>query len=727
MCERPGQSGDTPLTSGWPVDACDHAGRIAGGDKPDLNEPTNIRALVVGDEPEDAERVISVMRGAGYTVNAIRVDEPEPMREAIARNEIDLALHSLGTADVKLSDTVAALQEHELFVPVLAMGDGDLTPGKAMAEGAADRLTPNDDEHLRHAVIREFQRVLARRRVHSLHEAYAESEQRARALMQTSRDAIAYIHDGMHVLANDAYLTRFGYGSFEEVEDMPIMDMVVGGDQEALKKLLRASANSDEAVGSLELELRQAHGSKFRAEVEFSRASIEGEACSQVIIRDHGNTEELEKQLNRLSQRDNVTGLYNRQYFLQTLTETTGRSEKGELKAALLQITLDDFASVRSQVGVIGSDQVVADIGKVLQETCGDGDVLARLDGATFALITEATEQEQLEKIATGIREAIKGHICEVEGQSINVTASIGIARIDGSTGDPNDILTRTERAWNEAVEGGTNSQVIYEPKPGEMSQKEIDSKWIEVIKDTLKNDRFHLLYQPIVSLQEDDTERYEVILGAMDAEGNAAEIDEMLGAAERTGMSRGIDRWVLLNALKALVEQLKTHGQTSFFMPLSGQALEDPALFRWIHERLKKLRLPKRAVVFEIDTAATATRIKQAAAFAKAVRKIDCGISLNRFGHGNDPFQVTRHIQADYLKIHEEFMQDLAENQQNQEAIKQIASQAHEQGIASICPSVDDAGALTILWGLGCDMIQGEFLQEPSAERDYDFSSMSM
>lgn len=692
-----------------------------------MKEPSNIRALVVGDEPEDAEHVISVMRNAGYTVEAIRVDEAEPMREAITKNELDIALHSLAAMDIKLSDTVAALEEHDLFVPVLAVGNGELTPGKAMAQGAADRIAPDDDEHLRHAVVREFQRVLARRKVHFLHEAYAESEKRARALMESSRDAIAYIHDGMHVLANDAYLQRFGYGSFEEMQDMPIMDMVTGGDKESLRSMLRASATSDDAVGKLELELQRANQSSFQAEVEFSRASIEGEACSQIIIRDQGSTEELEKQLSRLSQRDNVTGLYNRQYFLQALTDTTTRAEQGESHGALLQITVDDFDKIRSQVGVIGSDQVVADIAGVLQETCGEEDLLARLDGPSFALISATTERDQLDSLAKRIREAVKDHVCDVKSTSINATVSIGIARIDGSTGDPNDLLNRSERAWKQAVEKGASNHAIYEPKPGEMSQKEIDAQWIDKIKETLKNDRLQLLYQPVVSLREDERERYEVIVQLLDDEGNAEDMSEMLAAAERTGMSRGIDRWVLLNALKVLVDQLKTHSNTTFFIPVSGPALDDPALFRWLHERLNKLKLPENSVVFEIDSASTATRIKQAAAFAKAVRKLGCAIALSRFGHGTDPFQVTKHIAADYLKIHEEFMQDVTSNEQNQDAIKKITAKTTEKQILSICPGVDDAGALTVLWGLGADMIQGNFLQEPSTEREYDFSSMSM
>lgn len=693
-----------------------------------MKESSNIRALIVGDEPEDAERVISVMRSAGYTVEPVRVDETEPMQEALEKNELDLALHSLTAMDVKLADTVKAAGTRNPPIPVIATGDGELTPGEAMASGAADRIIPGDDDHLRHALIREFRRIQVQREADLLRGIYQESENRARALMETSRDAIAYIHDGMHVLANDAYLQFFGYGSFEEIEGMPIMDMVTGGDKESLKNVMRASAMSDDAVGTLELEMQQANGSKTRAAVEFSRASIEGEACSQIIIRDKGgDTRELEKQLNMLSQRDSVTGLYNRQHFLKELTDLVTRAEKGEASGSCFQIVLDDFTNVRSQVGVMGADQVIADIGSVLEKTFGKKDLLARLEGPAFAVLSETGDRDKLEKSAEKARNAIRDHICELEKRSINVTATIGIALIDGNTGDPNDIINRTERAWAEAVEKGTNSQQIYQPKPGEMSQKEIDGQWIESIRDILKNERIQLLYQPIVSLEDSEAARYEIVLRATDAEGAEVDVREMLEAAARTGMSRGIDRLVLLTSLKALLEQLKENKNSSFFVPLSSNAIEDPAQFRWLQERLKKLRLPPSSLVFLIDTSAAATRIKQASAFASAVKKIGCGIALDGFGRGNDPFQITGHIAADFLKIHDEFTHDLATNEQNQEAVKKITTDAGKAGIRSICPGIDDASVLSVLWGLGVDMLQGAFLQEPSSERDYDFSSMSM
>ena len=692
-----------------------------------MSKDSVIRLLVIGDSLDEAEHLTAQIRGAGFAARTTRVEDADELTEALQRHPFDVAVHMLSALDLTLEQTVHHVAEHSGTLPVLAAGAGEMTTAGAMRAGAVDRATPDDDEHLRRVVIREFENARIRRRAQDLEAAYRESEQRARALMQTSRDAIAYIHAGMHVLANDAYLSRFGYSNHDELDGQPMMDMVASDDQAKLKEFLRNYSASEDAVGNLTLRLCRTGGENFEAEVEFSRASIEGEACSQIIIRDPGNAAELERQLSQLSQRDAVTGLYNRQHFMKLLDRALTQAEQDDRESALLQLQIDDFAGVRKQVGVLGADKVIASVAEALSSLCAEDDALARLDGATYAVLTPRAEMDALEGLAEGIREKVKDHICDIDGASITVTLSIGIARIDGSTTDPNDILSRADRALADAVAAGPNAQRTYKPRAGELSQKQIDQQWVATIRDILKQDRLHLQYQPIVSLSGDTTARYEVQVQVLDDQGNVTDDQEMLAAAERTGMSKGVDRWVILNALRRLVEERARQPQTVFFIPLSGHAFDDTSLFRWIHDRVKQMELDPGALVFQADAGAAAVRLKKAAAFGTALHKIGCHLALSDFGHGSEPFQILRHVQADVLRLNEAFMDGLATNTQNQDALREIASAARDQGRMTICPAVADAASLSVIWSLGTDMIQGEFLQEPSTELEYDFSTMSI
>ncbi len=694
-----------------------------------MSKDSVLRLLVVGDAPDEAEQLTSMIRAAGHPPRTQRVETPDELGDALDGQQYDILVHILNALDTTLEQTVAAIRERGSLLPVIAIGD-DWSTAQAMRIGAVDRCTLEDTEHLRRVLLREFGNVRARRQARFLESAYRESEQRARALMATSRDAIAYIHAGMHVLANDAYLERFGYPAFEELEGTPMMDMVDGKDRDKLKEFLRSFSNSEEAVGELELSLRKSNGETFAAEVEFSRASIEGEACSQIIIRDPGNTEELERQLDMLSRRESLTGLYNRQYFMQVLGQAISQADAGHRESALVLFQIDGFDELRKNIGVVGGDSVIASIGGALAGAIGSEDCLARVEGATYALLTDTSDRDELDAFITRVREQIKDHICEVDDHSITTTVSAGIVRITGGTADANETHARAERALAEARKPGPNHHHIYAPKAGEMSQRELDQRWAETIRATLEGDRLRLLYQPIVNLGGDTVPRYQVQVEVLDEGHNPLDrgkTAELFAAAERTGMAKGLDRWVIQHALNRLKVAQAQSTETTLFIPLSGTAFDDTGLFRWIHDCVKQTRLPAQTIVFEAEAAAAAYRMKKASAFARAIHKIGCRMSLSQFGHGNEPFVLLRHVETDFLRLSPEFMEGLATNQQNQDALRELAQEARSQGKSTICPGVADASTLTVIWTLGPDMIQGEFLQRPMRDLNYDFSAMTI
>ena len=95
-------------------------------------------------------------------------------------------------------------------------------------------------------------------------------------------------------------------------------------------------------------------------------------------------------------------------------------------------------------------------------------------------------------------------------------------------------------------------------------------------------------------------------------------------------------------------------------------------------------------------------------------------------FGTGPNPFQLLKHVPADYLKVKREFVQDIASSNENQHAVRSITGKCRELNKATIAPMVEDAASLSVLWGTGIELIQGEFLQGPSERLDYDFNAIS-
>ena len=107
-------------------------------------------------------------------------------------------------------------------------------------------------------------------------------------------------------------------------------------------------------------------------------------------------------------------------------------------------------------------------------------------------------------------------------------------------------------------------------------------------------------------------------------------------------------------------------------------------------------------------------------------LKAIDCKLGLDNFGTGLNPFQLTRHLPVDYIRINIAYMENLAKNDQLQESISELASQAVAMNILSITPGVEDAAILSVLWTLGVDFVQGDFLQKAEASLNYDFTSLT-
>jgi len=246
-------------------------------------------------------------------------------------------------------------------------------------------------------------------------------------------------------------------------------------------------------------------------------------------------------------------------------------------------------------------------------------------------------------------------------------------------------------------------------------------------LTDALKNDKFILHYQPIVSLHGDTDERYEVFVRLKDTENNEVIMpQDFLPAAERIGMAIAIDRWVLDRTIKDYDIRRNAGKITRFFIKLSASSLKDDTLIDWLNYQIKEHQIPDHTLIFEVKENVAVTNLKNAKALSHKLKTLKCGFALDDFGTGTNPFQLLDHIHADYVRIESSFMENLAENPQNQDAIKNIAEQATELGKLSIAQHVPDATSLSILWGMGVNFIQGYFLQEPLPDMEYDFTEMS-
>ncbi|MFT5400628.1 MAG: diguanylate cyclase (GGDEF)-like protein/PAS domain S-box-containing protein [Gammaproteobacteria bacterium] len=687
-----------------------------------------IRLLIVDEGFHKAEQITSSLRAAGLHVRAEFAEDSEDMCTLLENKPLDLVLFSNDLEGIKLSQVQHLIQEcgrHVALICTSEKVDADLLVS-SINTGAQDVVVSSNLAHLTQVIKREAYNINLWRKAMRLELDFQESEKRCQTLLANSKDAVAYVHEGMHIYANEAYIELFGNADFDELEGMPIIDMVDPSQQNALKTYLRELSKQENEDNHLDLVLLHSSGEKLAATLEFSRASYDGEPCTQILIRSNADTSELEEQINYLHHHDLITSLFNRQYFMDELKTSVTQAINGIHQYAITYIAIDNFQQIRERVGISGCDTLISDIAKIITENADDDFTVARFGAHSYACLCKIKEKHLVESFAAQLPELVEQHISEIGNQSISATCSAVVVFLDENSPDNlNELMSRAERTCDSLQENGGGKSKTYIPKAGEITLEEEDKLTASQIKDALNKNRIKGLYQPIVGIKAQGGERYISSLQLTTETGKLLLPGDYQDAAERTGTAKMLDRWKILHAMKKISETSRHKRKVEFFIPLSADSLQDPGLALWVSQNLTKSNISGEQLVFMIDEGHAVNQIKAAKNLFKGLKQINCKFGIDEFGTGLNPFQLVKHITADYVRINHAYMENLAQNADNQNSIREIAYQAGDSNIGTITPGVEDAAILSVLWTLSVDFVQGDFLQAAQRELNFDFSSM--
>ena len=692
-----------------------------------MDKDYTLRLLIIEESRNDAEALANILRNAGQASRLAYAEDLEDVSAALDKQIPDLILCATGLESAPLTAVAELLQEHQINVSLIAIGESgdEASIVDAMRQGASDLCSYDMPEHLQLAVKRELSQARTCQSANDYEAKFHESEKRARMLMESSRDAIAYVHEGMHIFANSSYLEMFGFDSLDEIEGTPIMDMVAPENHTEFKDFLRNYSKNDKQEGTLETHGLLPDGKTFNAEMEFTSASIDGEPCTQIIIRSQAaNSAELEQKLKYLSKQDVLTGLFNRQHFIEELELAVSDALSGSASAAVIYMLMDNFKDIKDTIGIGAADMVINDIADLLRKHTGEQDIAARFGDHSFSILRRDCDAESIQALGEEIRQAVEDHIADVEGRSVTTTCSVGMSIVAESTPSAHEVISRADLACEVARSSGGNKTHLHNPVVDEKIGKDRDQQMRALIKTALEEGQFQLLYQPIVSLQGDSGENYEVLLRMLNEEGEHILPSQFLPLAEQTGQIAEIDQWVIRNAVKKLAEHRSQGVETRFFIKITATTLQNEELPGFIQNYMKAARLPGDALVFEIAEQHAGQQLKHAKRFVKTLQKLHCRTALEHFGVSSNSSQLLKHLLVDFLKIDGSFIHNLASDTDNQAMVKSILETAKSMNKQCIAEYVEDAHSLAVLWQSGIHFIQGNFLQEPSEALDYDFSS---
>ncbi|UQV45058.1 EAL domain-containing protein [Janthinobacterium lividum] len=448
------------------------------------------------------------------------------------------------------------------------------------------------------------------------------------------------------------------------------------------------------------------------------------------LVRDISERKRTEEQIRRLAYCDSLTGIPNRQAFLETLERELLRSKEHDKKFAVLFMDLDAFKRINDTLGHDVGDHLLKVVSERLRETIRPSDLvlraehefeaasggsnLARLGGDEFTILIPDLERvEDALNVAHRVKEAMRRPFM-IEGHEIFVTASIGISLYPEDGEDCNSLLKYADTAMYHAKNCGKNNAKLYSSS---LTMEIMSHVKMEVgLRKALQNNELYLLYQPQIDVPSTQIVGVEALVRWRHPERGIISPTEFIPLAEETGLIVPIGEWVLRTACNQAKAWQSDGGRAiRMAVNLSAKQFKDENLMQIVLSALADTGLDARLLELELTEGTLMDDARATMVTLEQLRSIGVYLSIDDFGTGYSSMNYLKRFDVRALKIDRSFIAGLPQDTENAAITRAIIAMAHGLKMVVVAEGVETDEQLLMLEEYGCDMAQGYFLGHPS------------
>ena len=672
-----------------------------------MRQPENLNLLVSCESQAGLEALLALFREAGHVTRAHRVSSLRDLGDLLRDAQWDVLIADDRHPELSPAEAIALLAERSSDVPciVIAADPRDTSAAGCLRQGARDVVGREDGEHLLRATAREAIALREHRELAALRVQYAETARRAELLLAASQDAIAYVVDGMHVQANALYASLFGFGSVDDLTSVPLVDLIAASRQKDFKAALKRYAKRPEEQTALEFTGLRADGSEFAGELVLSTARFEGEPCMQVMVRAAPANAQAA---------GTVAGP---DLLRQAMTDQSG--------GFLLLLGIDGFASHCRLLGVSGANRLLDGLPAGLASALQLPAPLIRVADAVLAVVAPSLDRGQALDLAGDLCVQVSDRVHTVGSQSVSCTASVVVLSLELVAIEGAEAAL--DRGWSALLAVMERSSTLRGSDPERVKLVVAPSTKPGAggssLEAEIRDDGFRVLFQPIVSLRGDSTEHYEVQVRHV---ANGVPANVWLAERGYTESSQDLDRWVIIESLKKLAVHVETHPYTRLLVPVSVQSLRDTEFAHWLALALRAAGLSAEVLVVQVSHRDVSANLGDARHLAERLRALGSRLCVSEVHLANNPMADLAHLKPHLARLDSTLGEALKDAESTNTLLKPLIESMHQEDIASIMPEVEGAGMLAVLWQLGINYIQGNYLQTPQPEMRYDFTDLA-
>lgn len=663
--------------------------------------------LVIDDSPDNAQVINSFLRNAGVAVRVFNASTVSEIEAALKAKSPFLIL--IGTqlpAAVKIGQIMQAADKYSIPVALQYKPKDTANLESAVATHPCLIINAEENDQLMQVVKQYMTGGNTAREYDDLSHKLEELRHRYNLLLDSAMDSIAYIHEGLHIYANRAYLELLQVKDLADIEGLSLLDLMKADKGTNLKKLLRDMNQDIFPEETLAVTINTPGSKNLKAELTFSPARFNDERCIQMMVREQDANLVLHEELDRLRKTDQLTQLMNRRTFTAKLSELIKEGQKGKAISAVLYIETDGIEDLYHNLGMDSIDSYIVDLATVISGCMEDTDLAARFSDRGFTVLISRKEKSALLKSGNCILENYANHIIDLGDKSITASCSIGMATIGSLTHDAEEVIAYARKAFQQASKEG-NNLTRFKPALTAVSSGETEREWVERIRYALNNHDFYTVQQSIVDLEGENEGLFENRTFMREEEGDT-HASEFMQAAERNDLGSTIDRHVIPQLMVAIAGTGDKH-----IIAVSSNSILDFSFPNWFQRMLKETEVEGSQIILQISAMIAESNLKPTRRLIDELQEMGCGFVLSEFDNDRQTIQLLEHLPIDMIKLRPGLSQGLSSNSANQEIIRAVVKATEPYDITIIADEVQDASDLAILWQCGVKLVTGDFLNE--------------
>ncbi|MBL3603000.1 putative bifunctional diguanylate cyclase/phosphodiesterase [Pseudomonas syringae] len=463
----------------------------------------------------------------------------------------------------------------------------------------------------------------------------------------------------------------------------------------------------------LETQIRDKSGRDVEVEIH-RQAYRTGEDWVIVgIVRDITQRKESDQRLLTMAHYDTLTGLPNRDLFFTSLQMGLTQAAVSRWKLATLTVKLDGFKNINETWGHVLGDQVLLEVSHRLSECINASDTLGRVDGDQFALILmirvgQPDTRQTLERIRKALRVPFM-----VEGQSIVMTASIGIALYPEDGEDARELVRHAYTAMNSAKKIGPDTYRFYTAQMNADVSARLDLE--AALRDAVEKQAFEIVYQPKLNLVTGRICGLEALLRWPRPGQQGVSPAVFVPVLESLGLIGEVGNWVVDRVCAQIAHwQRSGLGLFQVAVNVSGQQISNSSLVADIRQALTSHRVAPQWLEVELTESSLMENTSHTIATLETLRANGVSISIDDFGTGYSSLAYLRRFPIDKLKIDIAFIREVTSNPQDAAIARAIIELAHSLGLKVIAEGVETPEQLAFLRDNQCDQTQGYLISKP-------------